>query len=279
MSEKISLKELAMAEKAVMDKRQSGEEIPDVSVPLPSRGLVYSPENVLYHQDTIDVRAMTAKDEDILSSPALLKKGQALTQMMKACITNKLIDPESMLIGDRNAVLIAIRNCSYGSEYPVEMQCQACDNKFEHTFDMGRLPITQLSVDPIVNGTNAFRYVLPKSRREVIFKLMTGRDVTDLSKITAQMKKANIADNNVTLELHHMILSIDGEEDRTKLLRLVENMHAQDSLSLRDYIQDINPGVDMYQEMTCPSCDTVQEVDVPLGVEFFWPARRRRKRR
>jgi hypothetical protein len=222
---------------------------------------------------------MTAKDEDILSSPALLKKGQALTQMMKACITNKLVDPDSMLIGDRNAVLIAIRNSSYGSEYPVEMQCQACDAKFDHTFDMGRLSIVQLSADPVATGTNAFRFVLPKSRREVIFKLMTGRDVADLSKIVAQMRKANIAENSVTLELHHQLLSIDGEEDRTKLLRLVENMHAQDSLALRDYMQDINPGIDMFQEMTCPSCETAQEVDVPLGVEFFWPARRRRKRR
>lgn len=280
MSEKVSLRELVAAERQQMGSAGSPSEVPVVSVPLPSRGKVYAADSVLFMADSLDVRAMTAKDENLLSSPALLKKGQALSSVLKACITNVLVDPDSMLIGDRNAVLIAIRNSSYGHEYAVEVPCPACDAVIDHTFDMSRLPMVILEADPVTPNTNAFRYVLPRSKREVIFKLMTGRDVAELNRTQAQLKKNSLnVDNTVTLELHSQIISIAGEDDRTKLMRLVETMEAFDSMSLRDYIQDINPGIDMVQEMTCPSCDAVSEVDVPLGTEFFWPSRRRRRRR
>lgn len=280
MSDKVSLKDLVAAERALSDK-QSMQEVPDVSVPLPSKGKVYSVDNVLYLAEAVDVRALTAKDENILSSPALLKKGQALGQTLKACITNKLVDPENMIVGDRNAILIAMRNCSYGSEYPVEVECPVCEKKFEHVFDMSKLPLVNLEIDPIFPGSNAFRYILPKSKREVIFKLTTGRDITELNKTLAQLRKNNIElDNTITFELHNQLISIDGEEDRTKLMRLIEGMSAFDSMKLREYINDVTPGVDMYQTMTCPdaSCGAEQEVEVPLGTDFFWPGRKRRRR-
>jgi len=279
MSDKVSLKELAQAERAQMERQQSGE-VPDVSVPLPSRGKVYPTDNVLFLAETVDVRAMTAKDENILSSMALIKKGTALTSVMRACMTNKLIDVDSMLVGDRNAVLIGIRNSSYGSEYTVDVDCPSCDAKFEHTFDMSRLSVKTLDVEPCVSNTNNFRFDLPRTKREVIFRLLTGRDVAELDRTQAQRKKNNVVvDDSATLSLHHQIISIGGEEDRNKLMKLVETMPAYDSLALRTYIADIIPGVDMIQDMSCPVCDAVSEVDVPMGTEFFWPTGKRRKRR
>lgn len=276
MSDKVSLQQLAYAEQ---QKVGASSEVPDVSVPLPSKGKVYSSDNVLFLADSVDVRAMTAKDENILSSLALLKKGQNLTQVMKACITNKLVDPEAMLIGDRNAVLIAIRNVSYGPEYLVDVRCPACDASQEHVFDMSRLPMKVLDTDPIVSSTNLFRFELPRSKKEVNFKLLTGRDVAEQDRAAQQRKKNNVqSDDVITSAIHSQVVSIGGEDDRNKLLRLVENMSSFDSLALREHMADVVPGVDMVQEMTCSSCDAVQEVEVPMGPEFFWPSRRRKRR-
>src|SRR5690348_14370931 len=115
MSEKVSLKDLAMAEKALVG---TGDYVvPAVSVNLPSKGKVYSQDSVMFGVDTLDIKSMTTAEENILSSRALIKKGTVLSTLMKACITNKLVDPDQLLVGDRNALLVAIRVSAYGAEY------------------------------------------------------------------------------------------------------------------------------------------------------------------
>jgi hypothetical protein len=185
-----------------------------------------------------------------------------------------------MVIGDKNATLIAIRNSSYGPEYTVDVTCPVCDHTFENTFDMSRLNMKMLDVDPVVPNTNLFCCTLPKSKKEVTFKLLTGLDVAEIDRVDKQRKKNNIiADDFITSTLFNQIVSIDGEDDRNVLLRTVENLSAYDSLDLRSYIAEIVPGVEMEQTIVCPACDSEQEVEVPMGTEFFWPSRGRRSKR
>jgi hypothetical protein len=255
---------------------ESGYVPPVDSVPLPSKGKIYPVESPLFQADTVDIRSMTARDEDILSSKALLRSGRALGSLMQACVLNKSIDVDQMIAGDRNALLVAIRITGYGKEYPVEVQCQneECGEKFKHTFDLTKLEIKPLGEEPVSPGKNEFSFELPVSKKRCIFKLLTGADERDMTVMQERMKKAlgpAAADNSVTTRLFFQVLKIGEEGDRKKLQRIVETLPARDSMKLRRHIDEIAPGVKMSQEVTCPHCSEAEEVPVPFGTEFFWP--------
>ena len=245
---------------------------PVTSVRLPSNGLTYKSDSPLYRCDSLDIKAMTAKEEDILSSVSLIKKGTVLTTLMRSCITNRMIDPDKMLIGDRNAVLIAIRVSAYGPEYPAAVTCAECGETFDHTFDMSRLPMKPLEVEPAAGpGSNDFVFKLPASGRNVHFKLMDVGASARLDKDAEQVRKKGGQEAGVTMRLMAQVISIDGVEERS-LPKAIANMPARDSRALREYMDEIAPGVDMVQDVECPSCGTSKEVDVPLGPQFFWPS-------
>jgi hypothetical protein len=140
-------------------------EVPVESVPLPSMGVVYSSDSPLFRRELVDIRAMTAREEDILTSRALIKKGTVITHLLKSCMTDKRVDPDEMLSGDRNAIMTAVRITGYGADYNVEVECPACSEKSKQTFDLATLPIKRLTVTPVAEGANLFDFTLPVSKK------------------------------------------------------------------------------------------------------------------
>lgn len=254
-------------------KADFGLEIPQEIVPLPSSGKVYSQDSSLYGMETVEIRAMTARDEDILTSRALLKKGTVITELIKSCLVDKTVNVLDLLSGDRNALMVAVRITGYGPEYAVEMECPECNVKSQHEFNLGELPIKRLEIDPVIPGMNLFDFNLPVSKKNVKFKFMTGRDEEEMMVLAEKQKKLGLpSDNNVTTSLLYSIQSIDGIEDRAKIASFVKVMPARDSLALRNYMRDNEPGIIMKQETTCSSCGHSEEVSMPLGVTFLWPS-------
>ena len=246
------------------------------TVKLPSRGMVYEQTSPLYLCESIDVKAMTAKEEDILSSPALIRKGIVLSTLIRACITNRMVDPDTMLGGDRNAILLAIRVSAYGHEYDVTVPCPKCGEESQHTFDLSRLPLKMLDEQPVGGpGSNEFEFILPSSKRRVTFQFLTAKAIAQLEEEIEESRKARGPnggpDQAVTMQLMASIKSIEGV-DPEKLPRAIVSMQARDSRALRVHIDEIAPGVDMVQEFECPSCGKEGKVDVPIGPEFFWPS-------
>jgi hypothetical protein len=255
---------------------ESGYVPPVDAVPLPSSGKIYPIDSPLFGSETIEIRSMTARDEDILSSRALLRTGRALNSLVQACVMNKAIDTEEMIAGDRNALLVAIRITGYGSEYEVDIQCEnpECGEAFRHKFDLSKLEIKRLSVEPTAPGRNEFSFQLPVSKKPCVFKLLTGKDERDMAVMQERQKKilgAAATDEPVTTRLSFQIISIGQEKDRNKLRKIVQTLPAMDSRKLRKYIDDISPGIKMSQEAECPHCKRSEEVPVPFGTEFFWP--------
>lgn len=247
-------------------------EVPVESVPLPSLGVVYGTDSPLFRQETIDIKAMTAREEDILTSRALIKKGTVITHLLRSCMINKQVDPDEMLTGDRNAIMTAIRITGYGAEYAVEVECPACSERSKQQFDLTTLPIKRLNVNPIAEGANLFEYVLPVSKKKVRFKFLTGADEAELAVMQERKKKqGSAADNLVTQRLMFAIQSVDNVTDKTKIAAFCRNMPARDSLELRRYIDSNEPGVEMKSWMDCPSCLEHTEVRLPIGAAFFWP--------
>ncbi len=247
-------------------------EIPVETVPLPSMGVCYSTDSSLYQQETVDIKAMTAKEEDILTSRSLIKKGTVITHLLKSCMTDKSVDPDLMLSGDRNAVMTAVRITGYGADYNVEVDCPSCGERSKQSFDLSKLPIKRLLIEPVAVGSNLFEYQLPLTEKTVRFKFLTGADEAELATIQERKKKQGMtAENLVTQRLMFAIQSIDGITDKSKIAMFCRHMPARDSLALRKFIDKNEPGIDMKSWMDCPSCLEHSEVRLPIGAAFFWP--------
>lgn len=249
-------------------------QLPTGMAPLPSRGLVYGPGPTHLRED-LEIFEMTAVQEDILMNPLFMKKGTTITELIKSSIVDKTVDPNSLISGDRNALMVAIRMTGYGDDYTFEMMCpnERCGEKQEVNVKLSSLPIKFLEVQPLQVGTNQFSFTLPLSKQNVVFKLLTGREEEEILATMEKKKKSGIANSNaVTTGLLYSILSIDGETDRNKIATLIKYMKAGDSRALRQYREKIEPSIEMKFDFECTSCEyEVKEMSLPLGSEFFWP--------
>ena len=249
-----------------------GYEVPVETVPLPSNGIVYPLDSPLHGLETVDIKAMTAREEDILTSRALIKKGTVISELIKSCLVDKNIDVNKMLVGDRNAIMTALRVTGYGSLYNVEVDCPDCGERSKQDFQLTELPIKRLEISPVAEGANLFEFNLPVTKKKVHFRFLIGEDETDIAVAQERRKKlGSQTDNLVTTRLQHQIVAVDGVKDRSKINVFIRGMPARDSLALRKHVDKHEPGIDMKQWMDCPSCMESSEVRLPMGASFFWP--------
>jgi len=254
-------------------KDDFGFEIPVESIPLPSKGITYPSDSPLHNCETVDVRAMTAREEDILTSRALIKKGTVISELIKSCLVDKRVDVSQLLSGDRNALMVALRVTGYGADYNVEADCPACGAKSKQTFNLSELELKPLDLDPVEPGTNLFETMLPVTKKKVRFKFLTGADEEEILTIQERKKKVGgMGDNVVTTRLQFSIVAVEGKTDKNLINSFIRSMPARDSLHLRNHIDKHEPGIDMTSHMDCPSCSETSEVRIPLGVTFFWPS-------
>ena len=254
-------------------KDEFGWEIPVEVVPLPSRGIVYNPDTTLYNRETLQIKAMTAKEEDILSSRAYMKDGSAIEKLIESCVTDKSFDVDDLISGDKNALMVAIRITGYGSEYNVEHVCKGCAARQPVKVDLGALPLKRLSQDPVESGKNIFAFELPVTKKVVTYKFLNGHD--DREEEIKQKRLANLnmtTDNTVTNFLERIILSVDGVTDKNKIKHFINNMPALDSRKLRLHVNNSEPGIDMSWKYTCKKCGHNNEFSLPVTQEFFWPS-------
>ena len=250
-----------------------GWEVPVELVPIPSKGLIYDPETTLYKKEAVKIKAMTAKEEDILSSAALIKEGTVLDHLIKSCVLEN-IDSEKMISGDRNALMIAIRITGYGPEYPVKAYCSNCSHVNHMTVDLTSIPIKRLSIEPEGDGKNLFKFVLPVTKKTVLFKFPTLSDDRERSIKEKTLNKhiQSLMSTNVTGNLEVAIQQIDGITDKNKIKHFIMNMPAFDSRSLRKFMNENEPGMDMNWDYQCESCGHDNRSLIPITSEFFWPS-------
>jgi len=248
---------------------------PTEFVELPSRGLAYSEDHPLYGQDVIEIRYMTAKDEDILTSETLLKKGIALERLLENIIVDKTIDPKTMLVGDRNAVIIAARASGYGEAYETQVTCPNCGTGAQMTFDLSEPKLQELDYENLEfitrNETGNFLIKLPQTDFSVEVRLLTGKDEQYLTQLAQNKKKNKLNDSAMTDQYKMMIVSVEGVTDKATLGKFIEVMPAADSRFLRKAYKAIIPNVRITEDFSCTSCGHEQELEVSFGADFFWP--------
>lgn len=249
-----------------------GLTIPTELAPLPSKGIVYPEGHALHLRESIEIRAMTAREEDILTNRAYIKQKSVINELIKSCLLDKRINPEDMVAGDRNAVMTSLRITGYGPEYTVEVDCPNCGERSKQDFDLASLPIKNFDVDPIAVGANAFEFKLPLTGATVRFKYLDGHEEKEINIIQERLKKKGIDRKNlVTQKYQSQVIAVNGIEDKVKVQKFCQNMPARDSLALRKFMDSNEPGIEMKSHMTCPHCYEESEVRLPIGASFFWP--------
>ena len=242
---------------------------------LPSKGLCYSLTHPLCNCEEVELREMTPLDEDLLTSTALLKNGTAIDRLMFSLFCNKMIDPGTLLTGDRNAILLAIRVANFGAEYEVDqVYCPVCGEKFPYTFDLSNMQMKTLDATPVRPNENLFSFKLPKSGVEVHFSLPTGADQQELSKTKENRKKKlnTQIENNVSAGLMSQLKEVISGANKNISDFITKELKSFDSRALRTYMESINPDIIMKKEITCPmgDCGEVSEVPVPLALSFLF---------
>ena len=275
--EVLTPEEMAGIERAQKMGRTANEtspfRIPTEFVPLPSFGLVYPATSPLHNIKEIELRYMTAADEDILTSRSLLRSGKAIDAVLQNCIVDKRINSEQLISGDKNALVTFLRVSGYGPEYSVEITCPSCGEESKYDFDLSQLEMKTLDIEPVEPGENRFPFTLPSLGAEIEFKFLNSAEEKEISDAQEKLKKTTRSpvDRNVTTRLKNTIISVQGNTDHTYINQFVESLNVRDSRAIRKYMEDNTPDLDMTQEFNCVHCGHRGEVDIPITVGFFWP--------
>ena len=239
---------------------------PTEVVDLPSKGLLYPKDSPL-SSGQIEVKYMTAKEEDILTSANLIQKGVVVEKLLESLIVDKSIKVDDLLIGDKNAVLVAARILAYGKDYEVEVEGQKV------MVDLSSLKDKLIDESKVSDRSNEFEFQLPTTKRKLTFKLLTSADEKLIDKEIEGLKK--IGDGisyDLTTRLKYMILSVDGDTKKTSINSFVDNEFlSRDSREFRKYTNELMPDVDMTSTYTDVNGNE-KEFTVPMTVTFLWPA-------
>lgn len=253
--------------------------VPTEFVELPSGGMYYPEEHPLYKQETIEIKYMTAKEEDILNSPALLKNGTAIDRMLQNIILDKNIKVSDLLIGDKNALIVASRISGYGPEYPIKVNCPSCNKPNDVEVDLGEASklsgATKDSIKDLedieVSDSGYPLLTLPRSGYKVELRFLSSKDETEMTKTEEKLKKHNMPSSILTNILKMMVLSVEGNRSGSVVSQFVDTMSAMDSRYIRGVYKLINPTMKLEQDFTCTSCDHNGPLEVPITPRFFWP--------
>ena len=240
------------------------QQFPTEMVTLPSKGLLY-PEGSPLKKGEIEMKYMTAREEDILTNQNYIEKGTVIDKLLKSLIVTP-INYNDLLLGDKNAILIAARILGYGKDYEFE------HNGESHTVDLTTIGDKPLNEELVTKGENKFSFTLPTSKVDITFKLLTHGDDTAISNELKGLKKINKNSSaNASTRMKHIITSINGNYEKATVRKFVDNeLLARDARELRNHIADIQPDIDLTFNYENKNGDLVK-VAIPIGINFFWP--------
>jgi len=252
---------------------KSERQFPTEMISLPSKGYFYPEDNPLSSGE-VEVKYMTAREEDILTSSNLIQKGIVLDKLLEALVVSD-VNLDDILIGDKNAIMIAARVLAYGKDYTFEFVDPSSGKSREETVDLTTLEDKKINLNDFEKGKNEFEFQLPGSKRKLTFKLLTQSDEKAIDSQLKALKKISNStgiDPEITTRLKSSILAIDGNRDRNVINSFVDNEFLSiDSFAYRTYLTAITPDVDLSFSVELDNGE-LEEVSVPVTATFFWPS-------
>ena len=242
---------------------ESKFKFPTETIELPSKGLIYPEDNPL-SSGTIEMKYMTAKEEDILSNQSYIQNGTVLDKLLQSLIVTK-INYHDLIVGDKNAIMIAARILGYGKDYDFEYKGE------QVSVDLSAIENKQFDEKAITKGVNEFSYTLPNSGTQITYKLLTHKDEMAIDAELKGLKKINkTADPAVSTRMKYMILSVDGNDDKKAVREFVDNYFlASDARAFRQHVREVQPDVDL--DVMVEVNGGMEAITIPITVNFFWP--------
>ncbi len=236
---------------------------PTETIELPSKGLIYPEDNPL-SSGTIEMKYMTAKEEDILSNQSYIQDGTVLDKLLKSLIVTK-IDYNDLIVGDKNAIMVAARVLGYGKDYEFEYKGEKV------SVDLSTLENREFDEKLITRGQNEFSYTLPSSGTIITYKLLTHKDEMAIDAEIKGLKKINKnSEAAVSTRMKHMILSVNGDSEKKTIREFVDTYFlAVDARAFRKHVAVIQPDVDLNTMVEVNG--GMEAIDIPITVNFFWP--------
>jgi len=241
-------------------------QFPTEIIDLPSEGKLYPKDSPL-SSGKLEIKYMTAKEEDILTSQNLIKKNVVIETLLDSLIVTPGVKTDDLILGDKNAVMVAARILAYGPDYEAEIRVPGTDEIINHTFNLADCPFKKIKGK--VTG-NEFSTTLPVSKVNITFKLLTGADEKQINAEMVARKKLNsMVSPELTTRLKHIIIAVDGDSEYATINSFVDSMLSRDSLFLRQEIANMTPDIEMVQTVEIGGAEF--EVDIPMTANFFWP--------
>ena len=245
--------------------------LPTETVELPSKGLLYPLENPL-SSGKIEMKYMTAREEDILSNQNYIRQGLVFDKLFQSLIVSK-INYDDLTLGDKNAILIAARILGYGKDYQVKYPHPVTGVEEPITIDLAEIKNKEVDYD-LCKNLNEFTFTLPQSKNEVIFKVLTHQDEKQIDTELKGLKKVNLS-ADVTTRLKQAILAVNGSREKKDIREFVDNyLLAADARALRDYMRKITPDLDLTFTFMGSDGYIQEGVDLPIDASFFYPSTR-----
>jgi hypothetical protein len=243
---------------------ESKFKLPTETITLPSKGLLYPKDNPL-SKGEVEMSYMTAKHEDILTNMNYIKNGTAIDKLLEALVVSP-INFNDLLVGDKNAILIAARILGYGKDYSFKYKGEKV------TVDLTECPSRYLDESQVTPGVNEFSYTLPTSNAKITYKILTNKDEKEIQAELDGYKKLNKDFTpELSTRLKYVIQSVNGNTDKKAIREFVDNyMLARDSKAFRDHLVATQPDIIMEANITL-SDGTEEGVNIPVTINFFWP--------
>lgn len=246
-------------------------------VDLPSEGYFY-PEDHPLAKGTIEIRHMTAKDEDILTDEQLIQRGEAIDKLLENVIVQEGVELDDVLNGDVGGIMLATRILAYGPDYAFETECPVCGEQNQKSADLTEIQSKDVPFEDFEPHQTRFQTTLPVTGANVTFKLLTRGDVQQINSELDRVKrnanrksKGPQVSTNMTTRLRHLIEDFNGESSMKEIREFVDNLPAKDSLALRKEVSRINPDLDLEFEFICDFCGHSEFMNIPLDETFFFP--------
>lgn len=243
---------------------------PTEVISLPSKGLLYPETNPL-SKGEVTVKLMTAKEEDILTSVPLIKKGIHLDKLLESIVVEPGVNVNDLVVGDKNAILISSRMLAFGPEYVVNITDPADGDDVEVAVDLSKIKIKEVN-ESLFNRQNEFDFILPVSKVPIKFKILTHGDEVAISKDTEASQRTSKQGTEVTARWRRIIVEINGQRDIGYISNFIANqLLAGDSKALRKHISTISPDLDLTFDYTSPITGDTEALKIPFGINFFYP--------
>tara|TARA_S200000501_G_C20835350_1_gene749106 strand:+ start:1226 stop:1975 length:750 start_codon:yes stop_codon:yes gene_type:complete len=245
----------------------SDNKFPTEMIDLPSKGKLYPKDSPL-REGKIEIKYMTAKEEDILTSANLIKKGVVIDKLLNSLIITDNISTDDLVLGDKNAIMVAARILAYGPEYTCEITNPNTGDVSKETFNLADCPFKE--IDKKLNK-NLFECELPISKTKIKFSILTGKEENLIeADLRASKKTGSQVSPELTTRLRYIIKEVDGDDSQSIINQTAVNMLSRDSMFLREELGKVSPDIELKQSIEIGG-DTV-EVEIPMTVNFFWPA-------